>query len=190
LSVTAAIVHAVLHAVAQVFISKLLAKVVVRVSDTVTVFGSMLPIFAGPVDVDWPVDGDVVSTPVTSTAPVIATPRPASEAIPDAKRNSRRDDASRNVAGGRKVIRRIIRIRPISVDDRRFIIRHINRVRLSRLYDDDLFVLFLLLDYFLLLGRCQFIVGICLRAQSLNGIHHVGLLGQYGVAKFQGPIKF
>ena len=91
--------------------------------------------------------------------------------------------------GGGEIIRRIGRDRASPIDNGRIVVRHIDRIGLGRLNDDDLLALLLFLCDLLLLGRRQLVVGIGLRAQPLDGVHHVRLLGQDRVAELLRPVK-
>ena len=133
-------------------------------------------------------DIDIVVVPVDPAAPVISAV-PAPERVAGAEANSSGDDAGADIAGRGPVIRRIIGIRPIAIDDTRVVIGNIDHVGVGRLDGDDLPVLDLLHRDFLFLGRLQLVVRLRLGAQALDGVHHIGLLGDNRIAELLRPVK-
>ena len=103
----------------------------------------------------------------------------------------------------RKVVRRIIRIRPGTVNDRWIVVRHIHLGGRRRLDDDVLGrrLSFLCLATAslrrgraldrdgLLLGRLQLAVGLRASTQSLDRVHKLRLLRQHGVAELLRPVE-
>ena len=103
----------------------------------------------------------------------------------------------------RKVVRRIIRIRPGTVNDRWIVVRHIHLGGRRRLDDDVLGrrLSFLCLATAslrrgraldrdgLLLGRLQLAVGLRAPTQSLDRVHKLRLLRQHGVAELLRPVE-
>src|SRR5262249_38110761 len=82
-----------------------------------------------PVEVVLPVhvDVDVAATPV---APA---PDRAADDHPDTERDRRRGEVAVGIVGRVVVVRRIVRIRPRSVDDLRVVGRHVEDLRIRRL---------------------------------------------------------
>ena len=136
-----------------------------------------------------PAYADIVVAPVEVAAPIIAARRPAPERITGAECDTARDKPGADIAGRGKVIGRIVGIRPVAVDDAGVIIGNIHRIGIRRLDGDDLLVRHLLNLDGLLLGRCQLVVGLRLGAQTLDGIHHVRLLGHDRIAELLRPIE-
>jgi hypothetical protein len=69
-----------------------------------------------------------------------------------------------------------------------------DRIGIGRLNGNDLPILFLPILFLpnrdcLLIGRCQLVVRLSLRAQTLDRIHHVGLLRQKRIAELLRPIE-
>src|SRR6187397_2742108 len=134
---TAAVLVAPAHSVGDAF---------VVVTDALPVLGPVVP---SPTAASaWPIDVDVVVIPVDVgvTAPITSAAGPAGPApnrIARAKCQARAQNcaAIRPVAGA-PVVRRVRRVRPCTINDRRVVIRHIHRLRVCRLDDDDLLAAF------------------------------------------------
>src|SRR5262249_31124967 len=129
--------------------------------------------------VDVAIDVDVVVAPVEASAPEIPARGPAPDGISGAESEPGRHHPGRDIAGRRPVVRRIGRIRPRAIDHGGIVIGHVDRIRRRGLDGDDLLALLLTHHDLLFLGRCQLVVRLRLRAQALDGIHDVGLLGQH-----------
>jgi len=71
LTAATAEIHSVLSAGAKIVVAELLLHARVIVPHALTVLRSVLPIVSRPIDIDWPVDSDVVVSPVASSAPVV-----------------------------------------------------------------------------------------------------------------------
>ena len=136
-----------------------------------------------------PADIDVAVAPIDATTPIVAA-GPAPERVAGAEGNSGREEAGADIAGRRPVIRRIIGIRPIAIDDARVIIGNIDRIGIRWLDGDDLLVLHFRYSDGLLFGRLQLVVGLSLGAQALDRVHHIGLLGNNRIAELLRPIEF
>src|SRR4029079_13856667 len=92
----------------------------------------VLPLFGPGAAID--IDGaaapiDAAAAPIAAAAPV-AAPRPAAEPIGRAEGNAGANDAAANIVGISPIIGigGIIRLRPVSVDDGRFIIGNVDLV--------------------------------------------------------------
>jgi hypothetical protein len=72
LTAPATVIHPVLTSATNVVVSKLLLHVRVVVFDALTVFRFVLPIVSAGIDIDRPIDVDVVVSPIASTAPIIS----------------------------------------------------------------------------------------------------------------------
>ena len=132
------------------------------------------------------IDIDVAVAPVAAAAPVIA---PAPDRPARTEGQPGRDDAGADIGRITKVVRRIVRVGPSSIDSRRLVVRHVHRPRLGRLDDDHLLVFLGLNSDFLLLRRDELLVVISLGAQPLDRIHHVRLLREEGVTQILGPFE-
>src|SRR5439155_22172928 len=167
----------------QIAVTEALLNVRIVVSDALAMRRVVLPAIsdvAGSV-----IDIDVTVAPVAAAAPVVA---PASDRPARTEGQTGRDDAGADRARITKVVRRIVRVGPSSVDGRRLVVRHVHRPRLGRLDDDHLLVFLGLNADFLLLRRDELLVVISLGAQPLDRIHHVRLLREYGIAEALGPV--
>src|SRR5246127_5011157 len=129
------------------------------------------------------VDSDVVvAAPSTAPTPTAAPERPHHHT------HAERNRHTRGIVARRRIIDRRVRIVCRTVHHDGIIRRHIDHLRI-RLFDDDHALVF---DdfrfYFLLLGRFQIALILGLLAHSLNGIHHIALLREEGVAKIGRPL--
>src|SRR5262249_9041968 len=167
--------------------------ILVVVTDTVAMVGVVGPVIAGVniIDVDGAIDVNVVAAPVHAAPPVVSTGCPTSNSIACAERkpggNRRTCDISR--VWRRPVVGRICRRRPRTIDHRRVVIRHVDRLRIRRLDHDDLLAAVAFLGDRLLLCRLELVVRIGPGAQPLNGVHHIGLLCQHGIAELLRPVE-
>ena len=141
LAAAAAEIHPILASATKIVVPKLLLHVGVVVFDALTMFRIVLPVVSAGIDIDGPIDVDVVVAPIASAAPIISARCPTPERIAGAKRNSARDDSAGDISGRREIVWRIRRIGPPSVHDGRIVIRHVDRVGLRRLNNDDLLCL-------------------------------------------------
>src|SRR5579862_9181646 len=119
IAAAAAEIHAVLTSGAQSVVAKALLHIRVVIGNPATVRGIVLPVVAVAVeiiDVDRAIDVDVVVAPAETAAPVTAR-GPAPDRVANAESDAGGDDSPRDVSGWRKVIRRIGRIRPRSIDN-------------------------------------------------------------------------
>ena len=189
---TAAEIHPIVHAAADVVVAEPLSDVGIAVADAMPVFRPVLPVVAaerihlGTVDVDV-VD---VAVPVDAAAPVVATGAPAAQRPAGAEGEPGRDEAGADVARISPVVWGISRIGPSAVHHAGIVIGHVDRVRIGLLDRDPLLAaLSLGLRDRLLLGRRQLVVGLGLRAQPLDRVHHVRLLGQNRIAEFERPVE-
>ena len=170
----------------DVGLGEFLAHVGVVVSHAVTVIGVVLPFPAIDVgDVGGPVGHDVdVARPV-AVAPE-RVPNGDGGCKGDAGRERRAGDIA---VGRRKIVRRIVGIGPIPVHYGRLIVRNVELGGGGRL-DRDVLLLVLGIDRDrLLLGGSELAVGPRARAQPLDRVHDVRLLGQHGVAELLRPIE-
>ena len=129
------------------------------------------------------VDVDVVMPPSATPAPTAAPERPHHDA--DAKRNRN----SRGVVAGRRVVDRRVGIYRGTVYHHGVVRRYIHDLRI-RLFDHDhTFAFDDLRLYFLLLVRFQVAVALGLLAHALDGVHHIALLREEGIAQVGGPLN-
>ena len=192
LAVVAAEIHPRLRVVARcTALAEFLSDVGVVVTHAVAMIGIVLPVVdVGIVDVDRAVDVDVVAAPIHAAAPITTACGPCADGDASGECDAGRDGSARVVADGRgPVVRRIGRIRPRAVDNRRVVVRHVDRIRLGRFDDDNLLVLLGLDRNLLLLGRGEFVLRLRAGAQPLDGVHHVGLLREHGVAELLRPVE-
>ena len=72
LTAAATVIHAVLSAVTNVVVAKFVLHVGVVVSHAPAMLGPVLPIVSAVIDIDGPIDVDVVSAPIGTAAPIIS----------------------------------------------------------------------------------------------------------------------
>jgi hypothetical protein len=107
LAAAAAVIHSVFGPAAHVVVAKLLLHIRVVVFDALAVFGSVLPIITACIDIDGPIDVDVVVSPVDSAAPIISARGPTSKGVAGSERDSACNDSAGNVSRRREIIWRI-----------------------------------------------------------------------------------
>jgi hypothetical protein len=122
------------------------------------------------------VDGDVVASPTSSTAPTAAPERPHRDA--DAEGNSQ----ACWVIPCRRIVDGRVRIDRRAVNNHRIVGGHVHHLRIGLFDNDDTLVFDDLGFYFLLLGGFQIAFILGLLAHPLNGLHDVALLCKERVA--------
>src|SRR5688572_5490447 len=126
------------------------------------------------------VDGDVV------VAAPPASPAPAAASAPDRADGNADAETKRQTAGW--VIDGRIGIDGRAVRPDRIVFRNVNNLRVGLLDHDDLLALDDLCLHRLLRGRRQRPFLLRFVAHSLDGVHHVVLLSEKGVAEVRGPL--
>ena len=128
------------------------------------------------------VDINIPTSPAATPAPTAAPPR--------SHQNSRteRDCGACRVVAGRIGDGRIW-IRSFTVYSRRLIRRHVHNFRIGRLDHNHALVFYHSCINRLLLSSLQSALVLRLPAHALNGIHHLALLRQEGVAEIRSPLN-
>ena len=131
------------------------------------------------------VDGNIIVSPAAAIAPTAMIS--GSHCHTDTESNGHPGHVS---AGWRRwwIDNRRIRINGRTVDDGRIVSRHIDDLRVGLLNDNDLLALDNFCFHFLLLSGLKIARVLGLFPHPLNGIHHVGLLGQKRVAQIGSPL--
>src|SRR5262249_41805756 len=185
LTIVAAEIHAVVRAATDVVaLVEFVGDVLIVVPDTVPVIDVVIPIVATVVDVDRSVDVDVVAAPIYAAAPIVSTGSPASNGITCAECQSgcKKCAATWPIACA-PVVWRIGGVGPCAIDDRRIVVRNVNRLRIGRLDHDVLLATLTFLRDFLLRRRFELVVCIGLGAQPLDRVHHIGLLREHCITE-------
>src|SRR5262245_51784112 len=133
-----------------------------------------------------------VEVVVLAVVDIDVTPAPVAVAPVGANRDSQsegKEGSARDITRRVVVIRRIRRIRPRAVHDRRVVRRDVDYLRIRRLDLDDRRAALLLGGDVLLLARLEVAGRLCLRSQPLYRIQHVLLLREKGVAQLRGHIE-
>lgn len=107
LAAAATKIRPILAPATKIAVSKLLLHVGVVVFDALTVLRIVLPRVSAGIDIDGPVDVDVVIAPIDSAAPIVSARCPTPERVAGAERDSARDDSASNISRRREIIWRI-----------------------------------------------------------------------------------
>jgi len=102
---------------------------------------------------------------------------------------TRRDHARADIGRIPEVIGWIVRVGPGSVNRRRIVVRHVDRIGIGRLDDDHLLAFLRLNADLLLLGGDQLFAVVRFGAKALDRVHHIRLLREHGIAEILGPVE-
>src|SRR6185312_1383215 len=162
---------------------ELLPHIRVGVANAAAVCGVVTPMF----------DACASAGNDAAVAPCEAAPSPVSgparDAIGRTEGQSSGDDPGGNVVRVAPVVRRIVGVRPSTVNNCWVVVRNVDLIGRCRLDRNELPVLLLPNRNSLLRRRGQLVVRLCSRAQPLHGVHHVRLLREDRIAKPLRPIE-
>ena len=125
-----------LATVAAPEIELVFAAAVVGIVHAAPMVGPVLPAIAGPVRIVRTIGVDIPVAPIAAAAPPIAAASPIADAVADPESDPRREPIRRDESRRRKVIRRIIRIEPVAIDNGGLVIGDIDQVGIDRLDGD------------------------------------------------------
>jgi hypothetical protein len=128
------------------------------------------------------VDIDIATAPAATPAPTAAPPRSHQHSRAERDCGACRGVAWRIVEGRIWIFRR-------TVYCRRLICRHVDNFRIGRLNHNHVLVFNYSRFHCLLLSGVQCALVLRLPTHALNGIHHLALLRQEGVAELRSPLN-